>query len=67
MINDNSITGFAACLDALSQTGQTPLIYDVTIGYHGYSVCLDYSYFVVGLVDCSPAHCTHFVVLAAPN
>lgn len=33
-----SITGFAACLDALSQTGQTPLIYDLTIGYHGYSV-----------------------------
>lgn len=34
----HSITGFAACLDALSQTGQTPLIYDLTIGYHGYSV-----------------------------
>lgn len=32
-----SVTGFAACLDALRQTSQTPLIYDLTIGYHGYS------------------------------
>lgn len=31
------MTGFAACLEALRQTGQTPLIYDLTIGYHSYS------------------------------